>query len=343
MNIGWDDSVEDARGVKRRYIYESHNEIYAFSWSSRRDKRYRFAIGSYLQTLKNKIMIVRANEEGSKIKWNTTHEFLHRYPPSKIMFIPDEECHFTDVLASSSDILRIWRVHEEKINVEREFSSNHKKESVSPLTSFDWNNWDPNRIGTSSIDATCTIWDIELGKPVLNFSAHDKEIYDIVWGGPNLFATASSDSSLRVCDLRDKETVTTIYKSPGPKSIGQLAHLSWNHYNPNYMIASKKNSTRVMVFDLRYPVLPRCRDCHHDTVTSLSWAPNSSRYFCTAGNDSQLLLWNWTSGSIETYQRTLDPVLVYSACYPINQVRWSSVDPSWLAVSFNKGIELLSI
>ena len=30
-----------------------------------------------------------------------------------------------------------------------------------PLTSFDWNQQDLNMIGTSSIDTTCTIWDIE--------------------------------------------------------------------------------------------------------------------------------------------------------------------------------------
>ncbi len=29
-----------------------------------------------------------------------------------------------------------------------------------PLTSFDWNPELPNLIGTSSIDTTCTIWDI---------------------------------------------------------------------------------------------------------------------------------------------------------------------------------------
>lgn len=28
------------------------------------------------------------------------------------------------------------------------------------MTSFDWNEQDPNVIGTCSIDTTCTIWDI---------------------------------------------------------------------------------------------------------------------------------------------------------------------------------------
>jgi len=35
-------------------------------------------------------------------------------------------------------------------------------EFCAPLTSFDWNESDPSIIGTSSIDTTCTIWNIEV-------------------------------------------------------------------------------------------------------------------------------------------------------------------------------------
>ncbi len=38
---------------------------------------------------------------------------------------------------------------------------NKNSEYCAPLTSFDWNETDPKRLGTSSIDTTCTIWDIE--------------------------------------------------------------------------------------------------------------------------------------------------------------------------------------
>ena len=40
---------------------------------------------------------------------------------------------------------------------------NKNSEFSAPLTSFDWNETDLNRLGTSSIDTTCTIWDIEVG------------------------------------------------------------------------------------------------------------------------------------------------------------------------------------
>ena len=40
---------------------------------------------------------------------------------------------------------------------------NKSSEFCAPLTSFDWNDADPKRVGTASIDTTCTIWDVEKG------------------------------------------------------------------------------------------------------------------------------------------------------------------------------------
>ena len=36
----------------------------------------------------------------------------------------------------------------------------------------------------------------------LQFIAHDREVYNIAWGGVGVFATASADGSVRVFDLR---------------------------------------------------------------------------------------------------------------------------------------------
>ena len=37
-------------------------------------------------------------------------------------------------------------------------NNNKNSDFCAPLTSFDWNEVDPNLLGTSSIDTTCTIW-----------------------------------------------------------------------------------------------------------------------------------------------------------------------------------------
>lgn len=56
--------------------------------------------------------------------------------------------------------------------------------------------------------------------------AHDKEVYDIAWGGVGVFASVSADGSVRVFDLRDKEHSTIIYESPQPDT--PLLRLAWN-------------------------------------------------------------------------------------------------------------------
>jgi len=39
---------------------------------------------------------------------------------------------------------------------------NKNSDFCAPLTSFDWNEVDPNLLGTSSIDTTCTVWGLEV-------------------------------------------------------------------------------------------------------------------------------------------------------------------------------------
>lgn len=56
--------------------------------------------------------------------------------------------------------------------------------------------------------------------------AHDKEVYDIAWGGAGVFASVSADGSVRVFDLRDKEHSTIIYETEKPDM--PLLRLAWN-------------------------------------------------------------------------------------------------------------------
>lgn len=59
---------------------------------------------------------------------------------------------------------------------------NKNSEYCAPLTSFDWNPLDPNIVGTSSIDTTCTIWDLSQRKVKIQLIAHDKEVGTVAMG-----------------------------------------------------------------------------------------------------------------------------------------------------------------
>lgn len=108
------------------------------------------------------------------------------------MWIPDSKGIYPDLLATSGDYLRVWRAGEPDTRLECVLNNNKNSDFCAPLTSFDWNEVDPNLVGTSSIDTTCTIWGLETGQPLgrvnlvaghvkTQLIAHDKEVYDIAF------------------------------------------------------------------------------------------------------------------------------------------------------------------
>lgn len=88
-----------------------------------------------------------------------------------------------DLLATTGDYLRLWNVADDgsgrgTMSVKKETLLNNNKTSeyCAPLTSFDWNETDPSIIGTSSIDTTCTIWDVNTQQARTQLIAHDREV-----------------------------------------------------------------------------------------------------------------------------------------------------------------------
>lgn len=171
-------------------------------------------------------------------------------------------------------------------------NNNKHSEFCAPLTSFDWNDADARRLGTASIDTTCTIWDVERGVVDTQLIAHDREVFDIAWGGVGVFASVSADGSVRVFDLRDKEHSTIIYESPTPDNT-PLLRLAWNRQDPRYMACLAFDSSSVAVLDIRFPAAPVASLARHAApANALAWAPHSSCHLCTAGDDAQALIWD---------------------------------------------------
>jgi WD repeat-containing protein 68 len=75
--------------VKRKeiYRYEAPWMVYAMNWSMRPDKRFRLALGSFVEEYNNKVQIVSLDEEKSEFVARST--FDHPYPTTKVMWIPD--------------------------------------------------------------------------------------------------------------------------------------------------------------------------------------------------------------------------------------------------------------
>ncbi|XP_017482468.1 PREDICTED: DDB1- and CUL4-associated factor 7-like [Rhagoletis zephyria] len=297
MAVPGNNSGAAAGGSQKRkeiYKYEAPWEVYSMNWSVRRDKKFRLALGSFIEEYTNKVQIVTLNEETSEFSAETT--FDHPYPTTKIMWIPDSRCALPDLLATSGDYLRLWRVSDNGVSMESLLNNNKNSDFCAPLTSFDWNEVDSNILGTSSIDTTCTIWGIETGQVIgrtglsghvkTQLIAHDKEVYDIAFseagGGKDIFASVGADGSVRMFDLRHLEHSTIIYEDP--KRL-PLLRLAWSKQNSHYLATFANDSNEVVVLDIRMPCAPSAQLKNHKScVNGISWAPHSQSHICTGGN-----------------------------------------------------------
>jgi WD40 repeat protein len=94
------------------------------------------------------------------------------------------------------------------------------------LTSLDWNTVSPSLIITSSIDTTCTIWDIPTLTAKTQLIAHDKEVFDVRFcaNSVDVFVSCGADGSVRMFDLRSLEHSTIIYEPTAKDDKGLLKH-----------------------------------------------------------------------------------------------------------------------
>ncbi|RUS27320.1 WD40 repeat-containing protein [Jimgerdemannia flammicorona] len=244
----------------------------------------------------------------------------------------------TDLLATTGDILRLWELTDdpsysntigrtgsgfsqrlikksELMNVRSPlffypWVGQYVKQTdfCAPLTSFDWNDTDPSLIVTSSIDTTCTVWNVETNTAKTQLIAHDKEVYDVAFahGMADIFASVGADGSVRMFDLRcgSLEHSTIIYETPATPATANtvagasspLLRLQFNRLDTNYLATFHMDSPAVQILDVRAPGAPVTElKGHSATVNCISWAPHISGNICTGGDDQQVLVWDLNS------------------------------------------------
>ena len=140
-------------------------------------------VGSYLPAF-NKVQILRMNENHGIVK---ELEIAETWPISKILWLPKQEEGMQpelDFLCTASDWLRLYPLQRDESDglFKRRgecIELINRSEYCQPITSFDWNQLDPNTIASASIDSSVTIWSIEQQEITTQLVAHDKAVYDI--------------------------------------------------------------------------------------------------------------------------------------------------------------------
>ncbi|VDM19399.1 unnamed protein product [Wuchereria bancrofti] len=375
---------------KEVYKYEAPHALYSTGWSQHPDpaKKFRLALASFIEEYNNKAWVFWFSNKNPNSKYKEIYKyedrihciqriqlisivkldedigefvdygsFDHPYPATKVMWIPDQKGIYPDLIATTGDYLRLWRVGgADGAQIEVFLNNNRSSEYCAPLTSFDWNDVDVGLIGTSSIDTTCTIWQVETGQAIsvarstegtvkTQLIAHDKEVFDIAFtrmaSGREIFASvgifSGADGSLRMFDLRHLEHSTIMFEEP---SHAPLLRLECNKQDCNYIATFVQDSAEVIILDVRIPCTPVAKlDNHRGRVNGMAWAPHSSCHICTAGGDSQALIWD-----IHTMPRPVDdPILAYQANGEINQVHWAAAFPDWISICYKNMLEILRV
>lgn len=167
---------------------------------------------------------------------------------------------------------------------------------VPPLTSFSWSDHSPNLLVTSSIDTTCTLWDIHTSTALTQLIAHDRAVHDVSFlpHSSDVFVSVGSDGSLRAFDLRALEHSTILYEDPGNKP---LMRVEFGKKEQHYLGVFGMGEEAVQVLDMRSPGVPvvelrghkRGRD---GAVNAIAWgcegraSPGGAGWLASCGESS---------------------------------------------------------
>ncbi|KAI0062828.1 WD40 repeat-like protein [Artomyces pyxidatus] len=367
---------------------------------------FRLGISSFTEDYRNRIAVVGLQDErvlveddyGDYPDFVTLCEANHGYPATCLQWQPSTASSYawaqkaatTELMATTGDALRLWEYSSDaspavssfagrqptagghRLNLKIALSGQSKVQNQSggaPLTNFSWNEKSPNLIVTSSIDTTCTVWNIETSSAITQLIAHDREVYDVAWlpGSTDIFVSVGADGSLRAFDLRSLEHSTILYETPAPKNppptpsttnrppTSPLLRIAFNPSDANYMSTFHMDGSDVQILDMRSPGAPVMElRAHRAPINAAGWSSTESSLLATAADDCQLLLWDISPHSqpptasprnassrlssprpTDGKKRILtDPIMAYSSQTEITNLAWS---PQIAPMTMNSG------
>lgn len=257
----------------------------------------------------------------------------HNFAPTKLQWHPNivESNRF---FASTADCLRIFKVNDSKeIECCAELKNTYYPQISAPYTSFDWSPFRTNFICCSSIDCTCTIWDVEQQKIFKQVMAHNKEAMDISFSkDSSFFATVGADRTLRLFDLRDLSKCSMIYEATQP-----LMRVAFNQLS-NYIAITVMNTFEVYILDYRRPssILYELK-YHKAPVNAIEWSPDDPGTICSIGEDSKAHLWKLENGE----QRAIQPLLEYSSEQAMVNLAWNKANPDLISIVKEKSLSII--
>ncbi|EFX05704.1 WD repeat protein [Grosmannia clavigera kw1407] len=351
LSDGFSSGYDPANSQPGTSNYMTPWAMYAFDWCrwpSSGNGAGKLAIGSYLEDGHNFIQILDTHitqtpmdafSPGTSkfsMEFTKVAEATHTYPVTRLLWEPPSpQKQSTDLLATSGDHLRLWSLPSDtpsggtssstigrgradapptKLTPLALLSNSKTPDHTAPLTSLDWNTVSPSLIITSSIDTTCTIWDIPSLTAKTQLIAHDKEVYDVRFcaNSMDVFVSCGQDGSVRMFDLRSLEHSTIIYEptgkderdAQGGRISPTLAQQTMSHPPPLLRLATSPHDTHLLatfaqdsdvirILDVRQPgqALLELRG-HGGAVNCVEWSPHRRGMLASGADDCQVLIWD---------------------------------------------------
>lgn len=129
------------------------------------------------------------------------------------------------------------------------------------------------------------------------FAGHTSSVEDIQWSPSeaSVFASASSDGTVRVWDVRSKSRNPAISMKVSPVDVNVM---SWSR-NTTHLLSSGDDNGTWAVWDLRQwktssdkPQSIASFDFHKEQITSVEWHPTDDSIMAVAAADNTVTLWD---------------------------------------------------
>ena len=341
--------------TNNKYIkkYKSNDSrLYGITFqSSVENNLINFAVSSLNISKDNNITLLsfqqeELNEEEEEININNIINYQSNpiklksqvkceFPVSSILFSPHEEN--KNLLISTSDILSLYSYEEEQLNLKVAFKR-RTKDYNGPLTSSDWSRANKAIIGVSSVDGTCSIWDLNKLVEKYMIIAHDKEVYDISLGQDEfIFMSTGADGSVRLFDSRQANSSSIIFET---RDESPMTRLKWNLVNPNFILTVIVDKNEIYILDQRKLSAPYgILKVHTNVVNNAIWAPQSNSNLISVSDDKSALLWDIYCDS----KKPEEFIMKYEAEYEIENVAWGDVTQNWIGIIDGNQAEILRI
>ncbi|KAL8675554.1 MAG: hypothetical protein Q9168_000066 [Polycauliona sp. 1 TL-2023] len=134
------------------------------------------------------------------------------------------------------------------------------------------------------------------------FTGHEGSVEDIQWSPSerNVFASASSDGTVKVWDVRSKSHKPAVSVQVSDTDVNVI---SWSHQT-THLLASGADDGQWAVWDLRQwkgsgdkapisqPTPVASFNFHKEQITSIEWHPTDDSIMAVAAGDNTLTLWD---------------------------------------------------